>query len=308
MADKCSPFFLGLYGKDYLSNFVSSVEFERIHIKNEEVGVSISRMESSYEERKGIPGHPHRHNFYTVLLVDKATGTHAIDFNEYILDQHQVFFVAPDQVRHVVEDQEPKGFVILFTDDFLMRNNIPVNFIDQLKLFHDFGQAPPLQLSEEEHRQLALYCEEMLGLFAGDLSLKAEAIGALLKLFLIRCNNVCSLSENIRPENDHSQAILLEFKQLINQKHKEWHATSHYARALNISPDYLNRIVKAKTDKTAKEHIQSRIIVAAKRLLHFTDFSSKEIGYELGFSEAANFSAFFKKCVGLSPSDFRQNH
>lgn len=263
-------------------------------------------MENSYDVRKGDPGHPHRHDFYTVLLVEKASGQHFIDFNEYPLDQQQVFFVAPDQVHHVIEASEPKGYVILFSTDFLVKNNIPVQFIDQLNLFHDFGQAPPLTLSEEELHQLKFYCEEMLSLSESDFGFKAEAIGSLLKLFLIRCNNVCSLNETIRPENDHAQAILLEFKQLINQKHKEWHASSDYAKALNISPDYLNRIVKGKTDKTTKEHIQSRIIVAAKRLLHFTDLSSKEIGFELGFSEAANFSAFFKKCVGMSPSTFRE--
>lgn len=262
-------------------------------------------MESSYDQRKGDPGQPHRHDFYTVLLVERAKGQHFIDFNEYQLEAQQVFFVAPDQVHHVVEANEPRGFVILFTTDFLVKNNIPVQFIDQLNLFHDFGQTPPLQLSEKELQDLKRYCEEMLELSVSDLSFKTEAIGSLLKLFLIRCNNVCSLNENIRPENDHAQAILLEFKQLINQKHKEWHATSDYAKALSISADYLNRIVKSKTDKTTKEHIQSRIIVAAKRLLHFTDLSSKEIGFELGFSEAANFSAFFKKCVGISPSAFR---
>ncbi len=57
--------------------------------------------------------------------------------------------------------------------------------------------------------------------------------------------------------------------------------------------------------KTSKELIQSRISIEAKRMLYFSDLSIKEIGYELGFSEPANFSAFFKNCTGMSPSTFR---
>ncbi|MBL4708824.1 MAG: helix-turn-helix domain-containing protein, partial [Flavobacteriales bacterium] len=56
----------------------------------------------------------------------------------------------------------------------------------------------------------------------------------------------------------------------------------------------------------AKEYIQSRIITEAKRLLYFSKLSNKQIGYELGFGEPANFSAFFKKCTGFSPSNFLQ--
>ena len=69
----------------------------------------------------------------------------------------------------------------------------------------------------------------------------------------------------------------------------------------------LNRTFTAKTDATAKDYIQSIIITEAKRLLYFTDLINKEIAYELGFNEPANFSAFFKTHTQLSPSNFKKN-
>ena len=94
-------------------------------------------------------------------------------------------------------------------------------------------------------------------------------------------------------------------KALVEANYQNWHASSQYAEALHITPDHLNRTVKSLIGKTAKEYIQSRITVAAKRMLYFSDQSNKEIGYALGFSEPGNFSAFFKKCTGQSPSDFK---
>jgi len=58
--------------------------------------------------------------------------------------------------------------------------------------------------------------------------------------------------------------------------------------------------------KNAKKVIQSQIVLAAKRLFFFSGLSTKETGYKLGFSEPANFSAFFKKCTGVAPSQFKK--
>lgn len=108
-----------------------------------------------------------------------------------------------------------------------------------------------------------------------------------------------------RSIQDHQNDLLKRFKALINDHYVNWHGTSEYANELSITPDHLNKVVKLQTGKTAKEHIQGRIALEAKRLLHFSGQSNKEISYALGFSEPANFSAFFKNCTGHSPSKYR---
>ena len=44
----------------------------------------------------------------------------------------------------------------------------------------------------------------------------------------------------------------------------------------------------------------------AKRLLRYTDISLSEIAGMLGFSSQAYFHSFFKKAVGMTPSEFRK--
>ncbi|MDO3693250.1 helix-turn-helix transcriptional regulator [Wenyingzhuangia sp. chi5] len=279
--------------------------YNQINKKDEHISFGISKMEDIYTKRKGEPDTPHRHDYFTVIVTNKAKGKHFIDFNEFNLEANQVYFVAPGQVHQIIETSKSYGYALVFSNQFLIENNIPVSFIDDLNLFNDFGSSPPLFLNKDIHQKINLYLTEIYNQYNSQFTYKNEAIGALLKLILIACNNACSLP------SDYYQSIdstLRKFKTLINQHYKEWHATTDYANQLNISPDHLNRLVKTQTGKTAKEHIQSRIIVAAKRLIYFTDLSNKEIGFELGFSEPANFSAFFKHQVGISPSKFKENH
>ena len=58
---------------------------------------------------------------------------------------------------------------------------------------------------------------------------------------------------------------------------------------------------------TAKEYVQNRIILEAKREAYFTDRTGKEVAYYLGFEDPAHFSKFFKNCTGISFSEFRSS-
>ena len=266
----------------------------------------IQRMEDIYSEREGQVDKPHRHDYYTVLLVKKATGLHIIDFNEYPFASNQVFFVAPGQIHQVIEKKKSIGYVILFSQGFLEESNIPCYFIDDLNLFNDHGHSPPLLVNNDEYTRLAGFCEEMLKIQNADLKYKELAFSSYIKLFLIHGNNVCTLKSNDPQKQEAVNSILKNFKTLINEKFMEWHQTGDYASELSVTPDYLNRVVKSLTGKTAKEFIQARIVIEAKRLIAFSDLTGKEIGYHLGFSEPANFSAFFKKETGFPPSKFNK--
>ena len=262
-------------------------------------------MEDIYDHREGRPDHPHRHNYYTVVLIKKAEGLHKIDFNQYTLEDGQIYFISPGQVHQIIEDARSEGYAIVFSQHFLLQNNIPARFVENLNLFRLFGESPPMTLDEDEMQLLSNYAEEMLEVYSSQLSHKTEALGALLKLLLIRCNNLSSLPERDTQSQEAGNVLVRGFKDLLEDNYRQWHSASEYAAALHVTPDHLSKVLRSLTGRSAKEHIQGRITTAAKRMLYFTELSTKEIGYELGFSEPANFSAFFKKCTGESPSAFR---
>jgi|SRR5690554_5177917 len=280
--------------------------YQKVNHAEESVNFGISRMEDIYTKRHGEVDEPHRHNYYTVLIVNQGKGQHNIDFNTYELSNQQVFFVAPGQVHQVVESEKSFGYAMTFSNQFLVENSILLSFIDSLNLFNNYGQSPPLTPSKEKFDTIEHYSNQIFKLFHSDANMKLLSIGAYLKLLLIECNNICSINPIESDVDTTGDNLIRRFKKSVEQHYKAEHSTSFYANELYITPDHLNRTVKSKLGKTAKDYIQARIITEAKRLLFFTNSTNKEVAYELGFNEPANFSAFFKKNTNVSPSSFKK--
>lgn len=103
-----------------------------------------------------------------------------------------------------------------------------------------------------------------------------------------------------------TKPILYKYHTLVDLYFKEQKSVAFYASQLHITPNYLNILCKRHFHVPAMFLIQNRTILEAKRLMKASDQSVKEIAYELGFSDLAYFSNFFKSQTGLSPRDFRE--
>ena len=51
--------------------------------------------------------------------------------------------------------------------------------------------------------------------------------------------------------------------------------------------------------------LHDRIVAEAKRSLIYTTMSIADIGYALGFEDAAYFTRFFTRLLGVTPTKFR---
>lgn len=265
-------------------------------------------MEEIDRQLGGISDHPHRHNYYTIIWSFTATGKHIIDFREYPILPHQVFFVSPGQVHQVITDPHPTGYVILFTPEFLEKNSIRKDFIGNLKLFHQSDETPPLPLSSAAISLLRTFADQMHASFNSDNELRFETIGAYLKLFLIECNNRCTLEPDTNTQQvEVGKTLIKNFRDLVDEHYHEWHQVKNYAEALFVSPNYLNEVVKSSVHISAKEYIQNRLILEAKRMAVFTTKSIKEIGYDLGFDDPSHFSKFFKSNTRQSIVEFKES-
>ena len=106
---------------------------------------------------------------------------------------------------------------------------------------------------------------------------------------------------------DQKLDIIRQFNMLVEDHYRTQHSVKFYADQVNRSPKTLSNLFAIYNHKSPQAVIQERIMLEAKRLLLYTDKSSKEIAHELGFEDAAYFSSFFKKNANLSPTEFRSS-
>lgn len=104
-------------------------------------------------------------------------------------------------------------------------------------------------------------------------------------------------------QNEGTDIFFQDLINLIQEYHRTQHTTQFYADRLYLSVKALSRKVKKRLNTTVGQLIRTEIIQDAKQLL--PELSVRETAFELGFSEAHHFSTFFKKYVGVTPSQYK---
>jgi AraC-like DNA-binding protein len=106
------------------------------------------------------------------------------------------------------------------------------------------------------------------------------------------------------PGGSESQTFA-RFRRLLEDGHPSSRRVEDYAADLGCSVRTLTRACLAVTGRTAKQVVDDRVALQARRLLACTPLSVAEIGRHLGFPEPTNFGRFFHREVGTSPGQFR---
>lgn len=60
----------------------------------------------------------HRHDFFYMLVLEKGSGSHDIDFTPYVISDHAVFFMRPGQVHRLVLKAGSTGYMMQFSEGF----------------------------------------------------------------------------------------------------------------------------------------------------------------------------------------------
>ncbi|MDO4160019.1 MAG: helix-turn-helix domain-containing protein, partial [Prevotellaceae bacterium] len=83
-------------------------------------------------------------------------------------------------------------------------------------------------------------------------------------------------------------------------------SVKYFAEKCFLSPNYFGDLVKKETGRSPQEYIQAKIIDLAKESLLSSKKTINEISYELGFQYSQHFNRFFKRSVGMTPTEYRK--
>ncbi|SDS93166.1 AraC-type DNA-binding protein [Paenibacillaceae bacterium GAS479] len=79
------------------------------------------------------------------------------------------------------------------------------------------------------------------------------------------------------------------------------------AKHISYSPSHFIRLFKERTGLSPLYYVSSLRLSRAKDLLLKTDYSIRDISLEIGQQSLGTFTTRFTKCVGVTPSEFRQS-
>lgn len=268
--------------------------------KNELDGVGIDLC--LIEEFAGYLQSAHRDDHYMFILQQKGSLLMEIDFSEVKLKGASLCFVAPGQVHRYIKQQHntgwaifaevswvPEQYRVLFNTYQHVRQTVAVHTNDLI-----FTSIPILEqlLRREQH---SLHKAVLL-----------HQVGVILGMIASAIQQSHTAAHAV---NGQRYQLVNQFKQLTRDNYKELKQVQQYAGLLNITPLYLNEVVKAVTGFPASYWIQQEIILEAKRLLYYTTLDVKQVAYELGYEDHTYFSRFFKKNTGTTAQKFRtRNH
>ena len=74
---------------------------------------------------------------------------------------------------------------------------------------------------------------------------------------------------------------------------------------MGVSASHLSNTLKTMTGFTPAQLIHNEILLEAKRMLVHTRQTVSEVGYRLGFEDPSYFSRFFKREIGMNPTQFQ---
>ncbi|MFN1216330.1 AraC family transcriptional regulator [Chryseobacterium kwangjuense] len=250
-------------------------------------------------------GKTERVHFFCVIVVTEGEGRHFVDFKEYHLEKGDILFVAPSQIQQYENSPYYKGYMLIFTEYFFRRQINELTLLSQSSIF---DTTLPNALIKPDHETFSKMVQLLLFLQAEFSSphgfSKEESLQKLTSLFLIYAEREKQRDSN-SISNDHYLSQYYHFKQLLEQHFKRERSVEFYASLMAITPKTLCRITRSTIQKSAKEFIDSRVVMEIKRLLLFEKLSIKEIAYSLHFNEPTNLVKYFKKHTGETPTSYK---
>ena len=221
---------------------------------------------------------PQRPTFHHFILPTRGVGIHTVDFRRHRLSKGSLLYVAPGQVQQFSLARSLDATMIVFQPDFVRR-------------------APevwpaPLRLKGVRGATVASLFGAIVAEWRGG---SRRVLQALVE----------ALIEAADAGATEQPALHRRFLLAVERSFTRAHEVAAYAAILDCSPRTLARICERASGQSAKEVIDARVALEARRMLAHGTAPAAQISEQLGFAEPTQFGKFFRRLTGGSPARFR---
>ena len=236
----------------------------------------------------------------------QGSATVKVNLQEYRICGNELVTLMPDAIIHGYSFSDDFSGVMVLLSNSVAEELLP-DITSVLPILMDFRQSPVIKLMPDEAKslyELYKFIWDKIPRVHGDYG-KSELNGLLLSIFyevLSVCKERYTYGKFKRTRNEET---FYKFYSLIEKEYCRERSVVYFADRLCISPKHLSMVVKKVSGRTASDWIDDYVILQAKQLLRSSSLTIQEVSRELNFSNQSFFGKYFKKHVGMSPSEYR---
>lgn len=255
--------------------------FQRIEIRP--IGECLSAILPDYK----------RHTNFEILWFTKIgrCPCQRIDHEKYPVKENSVTLIAKGQIHSMAHGFEGYSIIVPFSF-FRVHDNRKLRVV-----FNPFVNFP-IELDAlmvDTLETIMKMIQREMSTTNDEYIINAYMAAFLYKISQYRSNAKTNYEPSTRLENMYT---LLE-ENFLTQRN-----AAFYADHMGLTTKRLNEIIKKRIGLTVTQLIHKLLMAEAKRRIGRDQQTLKEIAFDLGFSEQAYFSRFFKKQAGLTPEQF----
>lgn len=250
-----------------------------------------------------------QHDFWEMVYVDKGTVQVCRDEEELILKQGEIIFHEPNEFHAIRSlDSAPNFFVICFSCvspamAYFRKHSAKLD--KELKTFlasiiSEAEKTYVIPKNDPDLKELKRKENAPLG---GEQLIKTYL--EQLLIFLLRAFNNGGGFASFPQKETQTDALVEAIKQYLTQRVEETIRLEDICSEFDYSRSFLNKRFRARMGMSLAAYATQLKVEEAKRLIRETDRNFAQISEQLSFENPQYFSRVFKRCTGMTPTEFR---
>lgn len=276
------------------------------------LGDDLVIADMKYDRAMIVFKYPFRFDGYIIIFCISGRIKLEVNLDSFEVGANSLVLSVPGNIIRVsgleTDAKSLRFIVVAMSKSFMSGVRFDFNrlFNDSMALMHN----PCIYLNRMERRLCKEYLDLAFSILGSGMLNRSEAVGALISSisYVLASMWTTKLSEvDHKPSSPSAKAknVYDQFLRLVTEYHTSERNMRFYADKLCLTPKYLSKLVKTVSGRSAPEWIDSFVILEAKNLLKYSEFSIKEIVVKLNFPNQSVFYKFFKSHTGKTPSQYR---
>lgn len=238
------------------------------------------------------------------LLVVRGEVKCSMGNRELHVSRHEMLITINNHAADFVQASgDLRCRLMLFSSKFLSS----LRLSEKLNAYISINQSPIVYLDISGFAAINTYFDMSVGLLRQhDHPFRREALASLTEAFFYGAGYYFHLRHRRRGKT--MPVILTEqFFALVRQHGFRQHSLVFYADRLCVSAKYLSSCVRRSSGTSAIRVIQNYIVQEANAMLCDGLLPLADIAHQLGFPSTADFSKYYRRVTGHSPSSIRKS-